>query len=579
MLFSFSPSAHQRACAWKQAEREAKITSLPASYTAPLSPTEQSIHALPLSQLVTQCQTGKLAPSAIMLAYAKKALQAHEKTNCLSDVMFDEALAIPTVANWGPGVDDADAGGACGSRERSLMGVPVSIKDTIDIEGHDSTIGFSRYVNDPAKSSSAIVQLLQDAGALIHAKTTVPTGLLSLETVSHVFGRTTNPYNPEFTAGASTGGGGALVALGGSKIEIGTDLAGSCRIPAHFCGVWSLKGSSGRFPSWGNRSSMPGLQAVPLVVSPLAGSLDDLREFWKRVILAEPWQYDHTCVPIPWQNVNLQDEGRKLKWGVIWEDGTIPPSPACKRALSTVIIALKKQGHEVVEFQPPDVFEGLKIGYQLLFSDGGQQIRDTLQPGESLTPAAQTILDLLNLPKLLKRLLAFFTRSSDPISSQLYSIMHGKSVLEDRENVRRREEYKAEWARKWREEGLDFVLTVPLSMPALRNGTSERTTLMSAGYAFLFSLLDYPAGILPITHVSASLDALPPNFFTSEAFKSMPSIARQAYGVYDPEAMEGLPVGVQVVGRRLEEEKVLEGMRVVEGALREVGVVFGGMEV
>lgn len=166
--------------------------------------------------------------------------------------------------------------------------------DTIDIEGHDSTIGYSRNVNGPSITSSAIVRLLQDAGALVHAKTSVPTGLLALETISDVYGRTTNPFNKAFTAGASTGGGGALVAMGGSKIEIGTDLAGSCRIPAHFCGVWTLKGSSGRFPSWGNKSSMPGLQSVPLIVSPLAGNLDDLREFWKRVILAEPWQYDHT---------------------------------------------------------------------------------------------------------------------------------------------------------------------------------------------------------------------------------------------------------------------------------------------
>ena len=93
---------------------------------------------------------------------------------------------------------------------------------------------------------------------------------------------------------------------------------------------------------------MMGLEGLPIVTSPLAGNLEDLHEFTKRVILAKPWQYDHTvkfqpslfflffffwflnepfffkkkqCVPLPWQNVNLQDEGRKLKWGVIWEDG------------------------------------------------------------------------------------------------------------------------------------------------------------------------------------------------------------------------------------------------------------------
>lgn len=169
-----------------------------------------------------------------------------------------------------------------------------SYSDTINIQGHDSTIGYSKNVGKPLATSSAVVRLLQDAGALVHVKTTVPAGLLAIETASDVFGRTDNPYNPDFTVGASTGGGGALLACGGSKIEIGTDIAGSVRIPAHFCGIWSLKASSGRFPSWGTESSMPGLESVPIVTSPMAGSLVDLRDFWKRVIACEPWQYDHT---------------------------------------------------------------------------------------------------------------------------------------------------------------------------------------------------------------------------------------------------------------------------------------------
>lgn len=125
-------------------------------------------------------------------------------------------------------------------------------------------------------------------------KTTVPAGLVGLETVSDVFGRTTNPYSKAHSTGASTGGGAALLACGGSKIEIGSDLAGSVRIPAHFCGIWSLKGSVGRFPTWGALSSMEGLEGIQIVTAPMAGSLADLEEFWQRVVLAKPWQYDHT---------------------------------------------------------------------------------------------------------------------------------------------------------------------------------------------------------------------------------------------------------------------------------------------
>jgi len=176
-----------------------------------------------------------------------------------------------------------------------------------------------------------------------------------------------------------------------------------------------------------------------------------------------------------------------LKWGVIWEDGTIPPSPACKRALSQVISALKKQGHEVVDFQPPNIWEGLKIGYQLLFSDGGHQIKSALSPNETITPAAKSILDILQIPKIIRKILAFFIRSRDPMASQLYGIMHLKTAIQDCETIIARDLYRAEWHKKWTEEGLDFVLTAPNAFPALENGTSEQTTLMSAGYTLLFN--------------------------------------------------------------------------------------------
>ena len=139
-----------------------------------------------------------------------------------------------------------------------------------------------------------VVRLLRDAGALAYAKTTLPTGFLSFELSSDLFGRTTNPYNPSFSPGASTGGGGALLAWQGSMVEVGTDLGGSARYPAAHCGLYAVKGSHGRFPSAGCRECMPGLEAVPSITAPLARTLDDLEEFWRRVVAMRPWEYDHT---------------------------------------------------------------------------------------------------------------------------------------------------------------------------------------------------------------------------------------------------------------------------------------------
>ncbi|KAK7437463.1 hypothetical protein VKT23_018535 [Stygiomarasmius scandens] len=302
----------------RQHARQAKLDAS-VSFQSALTPSEEKLHALPIAEIVRRCHLGEISPSEILGVYAKKTIRAQARTNCIADIMFDQALSSVPQDNEVSGTDsDSDSEIV---RNRPLLGVPISLKETVDLENYDSTIGFLSNVGKPAKTSAPIVRLLQDAGAILHAKTTVPTALLSLATSSPVFGNTTNPYNPEYSVGASTGGGAALIACGGSKIEIGSDVGGSVRIPAHFCGTWSLKGSAGRFPVWQNQSSVNGCEAIPLIAGPLAGSLEDLEEFWKRVMEMQPWEYDFTCVPLPWRPINLQEEGRKLKWGIIWEDG------------------------------------------------------------------------------------------------------------------------------------------------------------------------------------------------------------------------------------------------------------------
>ena len=238
----------------------------------------------------------------------------------------------------------------------------MSLKDVVDVEGHDTTLGFSAKANKPVTSSAAITRLLRDAGALCHVKTKVPIGLLSFETTSDLFGTTTNPYNPKFSPGGSTGGGAALLAHKGSMIEIATDIGGSNRYPPAFCGLYGMRSSSGRFPSLGCQTCAPGLEGVESA-APIAKNIDDLREFWERVVGMKPWEYDHSvrvlytltleilinvrqrwvcvngeshqCVPIPWRPVDFVQAGRKPRWGVIWEDGKCCVTRRVLKVLST----------------------------------------------------------------------------------------------------------------------------------------------------------------------------------------------------------------------------------------------------
>ncbi|KAF7430255.1 hypothetical protein PC9H_005957 [Pleurotus ostreatus] len=569
MFFPFTLSAHQRACAWKQQERLGKIQSLPSAFFQPLSHHEEKIHSLSLSQIVSKCTASTLSPAEVMMAFGKKTLSAQQSTNCLSDVRVLQALLdLKSVAREQTyGLSDS----ATSVHARPLLGVPISIKDTIDIAGYDSTISCSRNVGRPAAKSSAIVRLLQDAGALIHVKTSVPTCLLSLETESDLFGVTSNPYNPAFTCGASSGGGAALLASGGAKIDIGSDIGGSVRIPAHFCGLWSLKGSAGRLPSTGQASSLPGFEAVQLICAPMATTLEDLTEFWKRTVGMKPWFYDPLCVPLEWRPVDILGQNRKLKWGIVWDDGIIPASPACRRALATAASALKEQGHEVVNFSPPSIIDGLKIANQLVFADGGAQVKSALQPTEFAGPALSSVFTLISLPLFLKKAIAYFLKPFDPIYAGFLEILHPKSIVEERQLVTARDEYRAQWHEQWQLDNLDFVLTPPHALPAFKHRQCEKVTLMSAGITLIFNLLDYSAGVMPVTKVDKLTDSYPIDFFSSQEYRNFNMIARGAHSVYNAEEMHGLPVGIQVVGRRFEEEKVLEGMRVIQHALRSHG--------
>nr|VWO95981.1 Protein kinase domain-containing protein [Ganoderma boninense] len=552
----------------KRRELHDKLSATPDVYRSPPTEADAKILSLPLAQLVSSCEENIVSPREVLQSYGKRCLLAHEATNCLADVFLDEAACSLSAP--------------CSTGDRPLLGVPITIKDCINIAGHDTTVGYSANAGHPLQESAPIVRLLRDAGGLIYAKTTLPTGCLSFEVSSDLFGSTANPYNSAFSPGASSGGGAALLACQGSMIEVGTDLGGSVRYPAAYCGLYTVKGSHGRFPSHGSVSCLPGLEAVPTITAPMARTLDDLEEFWRRVVEMKPWDYDHSCVPVPWRAVDYVATGARLKFGLIMDDGVVPPTPAPSRALLEVAGALSKQGHEVVPFYPPSPLEGLKIGYQLMFSEGAKSATGPLRTGEFISPALRTVRLILSLPlwvkKVQAKLLRWFSRpwGRNDAWASLIEVFHPKSTLDERRLVVEREAYKAAWHEAWRREGLDFVLTVPHSLPAVPRDprASDRATLVSANYAFMYNVLDYAAGVLPVGYVDKARDSYAPDFKSAEKYQGMNDVGRAAHDLYDAEAMHGMPLAVQVVGRRFEEEKVIAGMKVIEKALWDSGKGF-----
>ena len=200
----------------KRNERSERIARLSPLYTAPLSGTEKGILAQTVAEPVGKVQTGALDPVDVVRAFGKKALKAHEVTNCLTEVLLPEAELWAKSCN----------------KNGPLAGMPISLKDTSGVAGWDACIGYSQWVGKPMKKDSALVRLLRDAGAVPFVKTNIPITLLSFESNNDVFGLCKNPHNTKYAPGGSTGGEAALLAYGGSRIGIGTDVAGSVRAPA-----------------------------------------------------------------------------------------------------------------------------------------------------------------------------------------------------------------------------------------------------------------------------------------------------------------------------------------------------------
>ncbi|KAL8392630.1 hypothetical protein RB595_002720 [Gaeumannomyces hyphopodioides] len=556
MPFILGLSRHRKDCKFKQEQRSERIRSL-TRYHGALTDQDKATLRAPIEELVRGVHEESINPVDILLTYGKVALKAHAKTNCLTEVMLPSAEAALTDGSV--------------NLKGPLAGIPVSLKDTVPVAGYDSTVGYSSLVGNAQAKDGPIARLLKDTGAVPYVKTNIPITLLSFESTNDVWGRTTNPHNSRYSPGGSTGGEAALLALGG-RIGIGSDVAGSVRLPAAWSGCYSLRCSTGRWPKWGVSTSMPGQEGVPSVYSPMARTLDDLTYFTRSIVGMEPWKYDHTVHPLPWRGDDATailgggENPKKARVGVMRSDGVVDPSPACARALSMVEEALRRAGHDVFEMRPPGTYEALRVASLLLNADGCGTFESFMRSGEWQDRGVDQMSWMMKLARPFKYLYYLWVKyvRKDDVWAGLVRDWHPKSTLENWKLVGERESYRFKWFEWWNQADVDFLLTVPNATPALPHD-AMKDAVSSCGYTFLFNYLDYTAGVLPVTRVDKVKDKLPATF----NFKKLNGVAQGAYKHYDAEAMHGLPVGVQIIGRRLEEEKVLAAMKVVEDALGE----------
>lgn len=195
------------------------------------------IHELTATALSKALQKGEISSVEATQAHIDRIEALNGRYTAIIARRFEAALADAATC---------DKARATARKRRNvsvgpLCGVPITIKDNLNLAGFDSTLGMKSRQNQPAKEDAVVVAALRREGAVILGKTNVPQLLLAQETENAIWGLTRNPWNRDHSAGGSSGGEAAAVATGMSPLGIGTDIGGSIRIPAHFCG-----GLSGR---------------------------------------------------------------------------------------------------------------------------------------------------------------------------------------------------------------------------------------------------------------------------------------------------------------------------------------------
>ncbi|MET0650547.1 MAG: amidase, partial [Pyrinomonadaceae bacterium] len=244
---------------------------------------------------------------------------------------------------------EAEAAVVRGETLGLLHGVPLTVKDTIAVRGLRTTYGSRVRADYVAEDDAPAVARLRAAGAIIVGKTNCPEFALDYTSENPVFGRTNNPHDLGRTPGGSSGGCAAAVAACMTAGSLGSDLAGSVRIPAHFCGVAALKPTAGRVPGGGQLPPVSGLHSLGATVGPLARSVEDLNLFY-RVLSGQS---------------ETQETLKGLRAAFYTDDGSTALTAETRGAVQSAARALACAGLEVAEEAPPGVGEATGLWLSL----------------------------------------------------------------------------------------------------------------------------------------------------------------------------------------------------------------------
>lgn len=274
--------------------------------------------------------------------------------------------------------DDATMGGG---DLGPLHGVPMTIKDSFSTAGCVTTSGSPELADHVPTADAWPVARLRDAGAIPFAKTNLPLFAGDIQSFNDVYGTTNNPYDTDRTCGGSSGGSAAALAMGFTAVELGSDIGGSIRVPAHYCGVAGHKPSYGLVPGHGQIPGLPGTlsQADLAVVGPMARTVDDLELGLDVLAGPDRWLSPAWRVDLPAPRAAGLDGLRIAAW---LDDPYCPVDASTRRVLGSLVTTIESAGGTVdVDARPGFTLEKADTVFrQLLFAAlAGEHSREKIE--------------------------------------------------------------------------------------------------------------------------------------------------------------------------------------------------------
>ncbi len=297
-----------------------------------------------VAELVAALDSRTVSARELLEMYVERIERLDGEVNAVATLDPDRARAEAAA------VDDARA---TGSEVGPLAGVPISIKDAIATEGIRSTGGATELSDHVPSEDATVVATVRNAGALVFGKTNLPRWSGDLQSYNDIFGTTTNPWDPSRVPGGSSGGAAAAVAMGFTGFEIGTDIGGSVRVPAAYCGVYGHKPSFGAIPTYGYLDHVHHHRNVAdvNVFGPFARTISDLELLVD--LLAGPNPDDAAAwrLDLPEPRGEALSDFRVVAW---LDDDFCPVDPAVRDLLEDVVAQLERAGARIDRTRRPE---------------------------------------------------------------------------------------------------------------------------------------------------------------------------------------------------------------------------------